>query len=112
VQQNTPVFTFDNGQFLTPETVSKSIQKFLEKHIGHEAKHFTGHSFRAGIPAALANSIELASDEDIKKWGRWSSNSFEAYTRLKLSACKSIFDKITAAFTSQASLQPSARRSF
>jgi hypothetical protein len=34
VQQNTPVFTFDNGQFLTPETVSKAIQKFLEKHIG------------------------------------------------------------------------------
>ncbi len=112
VQQSTPVFTFDNGQFLTPETVSKAIQKFLEKHIGHEAKHFTGHSFRAGIPAALANSTELASDEDIKKWGRWSSNSFETYTRLKLSARKCIFDKITAAFTLQASLQPSARRSF
>jgi hypothetical protein len=111
VQKNTPVFTFDNGQFLTPETVTKAIQTFLEKHIGHEAKYFTGHSFRAGIPAALANSIELASDEDIKKWGRWSSNSFEAYTRLKLAARKSIFDKITAAFTSQASLRPSARRS-
>ncbi len=107
VQQNAPVFTFDNGQFLTPDTVSKAIQKFLEIHIGSEAKHFTGHSFRAGIPAALANSTELISDEDIKKWGRWSSNSFEAYTRLKLSARRSIFDKITAAFASQESLQSS-----
>ncbi len=105
VQQNAPVFTFDNGRFLTPDRVSKAVQKFLEVHIGNEAKHFTGHSFRAGIPAALANSTELASDEDIEKWGRWSSNSFEAYTRLKLSARRSIFNKITAAFTTQESLQ-------
>ncbi len=110
VQKNAPVFTFDNGQFFTQDTVSKTIQKFIEPHIGSKAKHFTGHSFRVGIPAALANSTELASDEDIKKWGRWSSNSFEAYTRLKLSARRSIFDKITAAFTSQESLQSSARR--
>jgi hypothetical protein len=80
VKKNLPVFTFDNGQFLTPDTVSKTIQRLLELHIRNEAKHFTGHSFRAGIPSPLANSTELASDEDIKKWGRWSSNSYEAYT--------------------------------
>ncbi len=65
----------------------------LSKHISENAKNFSGHSFRAGIPSAL-----LASDSDIMVWGRWSSDSYKTYTRLKHSARITIFNKIISMY--------------
>jgi hypothetical protein len=70
----------------------------LERHIGNSAKNFSGHSFRAAIPSALASSPSLASDSDIMLWGRWSSESYKAYVRLKHNARKEIFNKIVSLF--------------
>ncbi len=59
--------------------------------------NLSGHLFRAGIPAALYNKPDIASESDVMSWGRWSSESYKLYTRLKLSTRKIIFDKIMCA---------------
>ncbi len=55
-------------------------------------------SFRAAIPAALASNPNLATDHEIMIWGRWSSDSYKAYTRLKHEAKLGIFKKIVSIY--------------
>jgi hypothetical protein len=98
VKKNHEVFSFANGEFLTQKLLTETIKKLLKKHIGDSANQITGHSFRAGIPAALAEHPDLASDHEIMIWGRWSSNSYQAYTRLKHEAKSSIFKKIVSMY--------------
>ena len=60
----------------------------------------TGHSFRAALPSALANRPDIASDEDVKKWGRWDSGCFKKYTRLDPYKRRFIFNKVVSALNS------------
>ncbi len=50
--KNYPVFMFNSGKFLTPDALVRTLRLLLKKHIGTEANFLSGHSFRAGIPAA------------------------------------------------------------
>ncbi len=68
--------------------------------MGDQAALIQGHSFRAAIPSAMANNPDMASVEDLKSWGRWSSDSFRLYTRLKLKKKRLIFNKITSILNS------------
>jgi hypothetical protein len=97
VKLNRPVFTFDSGLFLSTKRFNSSIRSLMHKHLGKNAENISGHSFRAGIPAAISNHPSLMSNDDVCKWGRWNSNSFKLYTRLKISARKAIFDKLLSA---------------
>jgi hypothetical protein len=97
VQKNFPVFMFDNGTFLTTDRFTKTIRLLLSNHLGANAKMISGHSFRAGIPSALANNPNLLSNDDVCKWGRWNSDCFKNYTRLKISARRVIFKKLCLA---------------
>jgi hypothetical protein len=97
VRKNLPVFTFDSGKFLTVKTFSETIKELLKPYLGAKSDLITGHSFRAGIPAAIANHPDLLSNDDVCKWGRWSSASFKIYTRLKMSARRAIFEKLLSA---------------
>ena len=92
-----PVFMFESGKNLTSTTLNAYLVKLLSPVIGAEAHHISGHSFRAALPSVLANRPDLASDEDIKKWGRWNSSCFQLYTRLKPQQRKIIFGKIVSA---------------
>jgi hypothetical protein len=98
VLRNLPVFQFKNGKNLTVNIFTRTMISLLEKHVGKQAKNFSGHSFRAGIPSALANTPNLASDSDIMVWGRWSSDSYKSYTRLKHNARLAIFKKIISMY--------------
>jgi hypothetical protein len=89
-----PVFSYTNGSMLTPTVINNTLTLLLTPHLGEEAALYTGHSFRAALPSALASCPEISSDELIKSWGRWTSSSFKLYTRLKLNQRKYIFDKI------------------
>ena len=40
----------------------------------------------------------MASDQEIMIWGRWSSDSYKSYTRLKHEAKLAIFKKIVKVF--------------
>jgi hypothetical protein len=98
VKNNNVVFAFSDGDPLTPKKFTDTIKGLLFKHVGNAANQLTGHSFRAGIPAALAEHPDLASDHEIMIWGRWSSSSFRVYTRLKHEAKLSIFKKIVSMY--------------
>ena len=98
VTNNKPVFSFSSGKLLTRDIFIRSVQEILTPFIGNDASGIQGHSFRAGIPAAMADCPALADDEEIKCWGRWTSDSFLLYTRLKHNKRKAIFLKIMSLF--------------
>ena len=89
-----PVFTLNSGKFLNSTLLNSTLYSLLQPVIGESAAMITGHSFRAALPSALANRPDLASDEDIKLWGRWSSPCYKRYTRLKPMQKRIIFEKI------------------
>jgi hypothetical protein len=94
--ENEPVFKFSSGKLLTQSSMNTCLKVLLKPHLGGEAGFVSGHSFRAAIPSALACHPNIARCEDIKQWGRWSSDSYLLYTRLKLQQKKCIFDTITS----------------
>jgi hypothetical protein len=96
---NQPVFSFDNGTFLTRAKLNKLIFEHLSPHIGSEARFYSAKSFRAALPSALASNPHMANDATIKKWGRWNSKAFERYTRLSHKAKEKLFTKFTRALT-------------
>jgi hypothetical protein len=98
VQQNLPVFSFSPTCFLSSNLFNKTLRNLLRPHLGSVVWNISGHSFRAAIPAAIANHPDLLSSDDVCKWGRWSSASYQSYTRLKLSARKAIFNKLLSLF--------------
>jgi hypothetical protein len=59
------------------------------------------HSFRAGLPSMMAEHPEEMSAEDIRHWGRLSSNSnsYQAYTRLKTNQKQKLYGKIVNALS-------------
>jgi hypothetical protein len=99
--EDKPVFMFENGQFLTKEALNSTLHDLLHPILGHTAYEYSGHSFRAGLPSALASCPDLVADEQIKSCGRWTSDSFKIYTRLKTSQKKFLFEKILVALERQ-----------
>jgi hypothetical protein len=93
---NSPVFQFKSGKNLCSAQLNTILQKLLCPIIGPAAYQISGHSFRAGLPSAMASKPDLANDKDIKAWGRWSSDSYLLYTRLKHKQKKALFEKIVS----------------
>jgi hypothetical protein len=93
---NSPVFKFENGSFLTLPVLNNMLYQMLSPVIGEEARAITAHSFRAALPSALANSPDVASEADIRMWGRWNSSAYKKYARLKPRQKRVIFSKILA----------------
>jgi len=93
---NSPVFQFESGKNLCSTQLNMTLQKLLCPVIGPAAYQISGHSFRAGLPSARASKPDLANDKDIKAWGRWSSESYLLYTRLKHKQKKALFEKIVS----------------
>ena len=88
-----PVFSFKTGSFLTP----KKLNLYLASLLGEFTDPFhkiTGHSFRAGIPSALAASSDSNYVADIKDWGNWSSDSYLSYTKQESEKRKALFNRI------------------
>ena len=94
-QLSSPVFSFSSGTFLSRRKVNEILLNFRTPYIGEEAAHVTGHSFRAAIPAVLAKFPEVASSSDIMGWGRWRSEAYLSYTRLKTDQKRTTFSTIT-----------------
>ena len=90
-----PVFCFESGKNLTLRGFNSTLQELLESQLGSDSRLFSGHSFRAAIPAVLAKHPELSSSEEIMGWGRWKSSAYLSYTRLKEDQRRKIFNKIS-----------------
>jgi hypothetical protein len=95
VNLKNPVFSLDDGSFLTCKIINGILQKLLVPVIGSKAKDISAHSFRGALPSLLASHPDIVNAEDIRCWGRWSSSgSHGLYTRLKTSQKRSIYNKI------------------
>ncbi len=95
-----PVFRFDSGKLLTQKLFNETLYSCLHPIFGEKASNYSGHSFRAALPSALASCQSLSSEKAIKKWGRWKSNSFEKYTRLNHTAKREVFELFKSALNS------------
>ena len=102
VHKDTPVFSFPNGKYLTPAGLDISLNHLLSDMCSPGENSISCHSFRAGIPTALSFFPDLVSSDDVKGWGRWSSDCYEKYSRLKHHQKQSIFEKIATAIRSLA----------
>jgi len=89
-----PVFRFENGKNLTMKQFNTSIRSLLAKRFGALSVGYSCHSFRPAIPSCVAKLPDSNTKEEIKWWGRWDSECYSKYTRLKLVQRKHLFDKV------------------
>jgi len=94
-----PVFRFESGENLTTKKFNSMLAELLSDICSKDTNTITCHSFRAGVPTALSLHPELANSDDIKGWGRWNSDCYARYTRLRHDQKRAIFGKIAAALT-------------
>jgi hypothetical protein len=92
-----PVFRFATGKNLTPGHFNNILSQLLVDICVPGQDTISCHSFRAGIPSTLALFPDLANCDDIQGWGRWHSECFNRYTRLRHEQKRAIFGKISAA---------------
>ena len=76
-----PVFRWQSGEVFTRQDFNKSLRKTLEPSVDYSGGRLTAHSFRAGRAAAMAAAG--FSEEEIKSVGRWRSDSFLHYVKLR-----------------------------
>ena len=72
-----PLFTFQNGKYLTRKNISNLLQEFLPQD---SSKNISSHSFRIGAATTAANA-------GYPRWliqslGRWTSDCFRDYIRI------------------------------
>jgi hypothetical protein len=81
-----PVFRLDDNLNLT--------KSFLNKWFRKNKLNISSHSFYNAIPTLLAKHPDSATDEHVKTWGRWRSNTFTTYQRADAKQRKWLFKKI------------------
>jgi hypothetical protein len=74
------LFREKDGTPLTGRRFNVLLKQLLEPHVDYSKGQITAHSFRSGVPSLMGALGH--SEEEIKKVGRWSSRSFEHYTKL------------------------------
>ena len=89
-----PVFRFLSGSNLTTSHLNSILSNILSDICLPGENTISCHSFRAGIPSVLSLFPDLVSDDEIKGWGRWRSDSYQRYCRMQLGQKRTIFDKI------------------
>jgi hypothetical protein len=95
--KNSP-FQLDNGKNLTQALFTKRLKIWALPHTSKNfVENLTGHCLRSSIPTILASRPDLASDEDIMIWGRWSSEAYKIYAKKSLQTKRIIFGKISSA---------------
>lgn len=100
---NKPVFMYNNGNLLTPAKFNSTLRSLLYKVIGEKADFYSSHSFRAAIPSLLSSYPNLASNSELMNWGRWNSDCYKHYTKLKLNQRYITFNKICSLLKNQVS---------
>ena len=95
-----PVFRFGNGSNLTQSQFNQILSSLLPDLCKKGENTISCHSFRAGIPSTLSLFPHLATSDMVKGWGRWHSDCFTKYTRLKLQQKEQIFSHIAGALHS------------
>ncbi len=97
--RHSPVFRFTNQQNLTSSQFSSLLMSLLQPlQILGPQDSITAHSFRAGIPSTLATLPHPPSEFEVKLWGRWSSDAYQQYLRLKTDQRRQVFRNLARYF--------------
>jgi hypothetical protein len=94
-----PVFVFSSGRFLSPTHFNVLLRQLLADICDFSKDVISGHSFRAAIPSAVSRNPDLASSSEVQGWGRWKSDCYNTYIRLRVDQKRSIFEKIVNALS-------------
>lgn len=94
-KSNKPVFCFKTNFNITTRKFNETLDSLMQV-LGWERGEISGHSFRAGIPAALASHPNICNSFDVMGWGRWKSSAYLCYTRLTFDQKKEIYTKIVS----------------
>ena len=70
---NAPVLQYKSGRAVSGKKISQIIQDLMAP-VGVPRRFVASHSLRR-TGASLWAATGLVSDEDIKRWGRWTSNA-------------------------------------
>ena len=95
-----PVFRFAARNNLTHSTLNALLAQLLQDICKPGENTISCHSFRAGIPTTLSLFPDLCNSDDVKGWGRWASDCYTRYTRLRHDQRQAIFGKIAHALKS------------
>jgi uncharacterized protein (DUF1800 family) len=85
----------DNATFIAERLWYRFISSTESMPTSFSAKKALAGRDIAAAVTAMANDPAATNDRDIKQWGRWSSDSYLLYTRLKLKQKETLFKKIT-----------------
>jgi hypothetical protein len=95
IDGNISPFKLSNGKFLTQSLFSANLKLWASPYRSKDfIDRLTGHCCRGAIPRILASRPDLADEDDISVWGRWSSEAFKIYAKKSKMSRKVIFDKI------------------
>jgi hypothetical protein len=89
-----PVFTFENGKFLTTGKLNDILKLLLTDVFDPKHNTISCHSFRSALPTVLNEHPKIFSKEEIKSWGRWIGTSYLLYLRLHRQKRRELFKKI------------------
>ncbi len=95
IDGNISPFKLSNRKFLTQSLFSANLKLWPSPYRSKDfIDRLTGHCCRGAIPRILASRPDLADEDDISVWGRWSSEAFKIYAKKSKMSRKVIFDKI------------------
>lgn len=89
-----PTFSLGEGKCLSGTKFAGVLKTISQLEPG---LHIDCRSFRSGIPSLLERHPDLASDNHIKCWGRWRSDSYKFYMRSDLTQKRWLFKQIESA---------------
>ena len=89
-----PVFSFKSGKGLTKNFMN-NLLRILLSDFTDENHIITGHSFRAGLPSAIASYPEKNKMSDMLEWGGWETKEgFSKYKKQDRAERRALFYKI------------------
>ena len=75
-----PVFRQENGSLFTARDLNAVLKTMLEEKVRYMEGYIASHSFRAGLVSVMARLGYT--EEEIKRQGRWRSDSYLAYVKM------------------------------
>lgn len=89
-----PVFRLPSGKCLTMAKVNSILKSLLEDLFIPGINSISCHSLRAGLPSCIFENVDCSPEFLVKNWGRWTSDCFKKYTRLKAKQKAKMYNQV------------------
>ena len=98
VDPGLPFFRKETGANYTKDNFNSDLKELLKHDLDYAVEGIWAHSFRAGISSHMARWG--FGEDDIKGWGRWSSDAYKRYIKLPTLARRRLASQIQEKFVS------------